>query len=489
MNFGKLKRLTLGILAIFCLTNIQADATKLPDDIWKYVKNQLPDAQQRFDSVITLKNGVMYIPLYPPSPKNVDKLTIEYSYPTVASLKQLPEVVLLNNGYSLLKVFKDKDGDYSLTKKDDLPIKVRLGLMPQDMLTPIGLKMPESLKLTLGDLLIPSKEESSLYLKDDDKENPKNTFSPTVKRNEFIPVNEFKNKKTLINPKNTKFLEVYEETSKNPMYELKLSSMPSKIVTSSQNGVGVILYWGEPFVEIISLKDDNVLAKIQLDNKPTDIAINKKDNIAYVTIQNEQEIAVIDLNSMQLTKVIKLEQQPSKVFYSELDDSLSFYDEFSTKVYNVTQNDTDWVVQPLDKVKNLSVIVADVANVYALSRTESKMYIFDKVQANLIATIDVDKKPTDAIVIGNKVYILCSKEGYIDVFDTTEGKIISKEKISDDGFYSKLTLIPNSKNLMVSGLNTKSYLYYNFDTMKITKKQESYIDISNIIILDKAQRL
>ena len=99
----------------------------------------------------------------------MEKIQIEYSYPNNQTLSQYPEVVLLNNGYSFLKVFKDEKGNYTLTKKDDLPIKVRLGLMPQDMLTPIGLKMPESLKLTLGDLLIPSKEEGTMTLSEEDK--------------------------------------------------------------------------------------------------------------------------------------------------------------------------------------------------------------------------------------------------------------------------------------------------------------------------------
>ena len=42
---------------------------------------------------------------------------------------------------------------------------------------------------------------------------------------------------------------------------------------------------------------------------------------------------------------------------------------------------------------------------------------------------------------------------------------------------------------MIKGINAKNYLIYNLETMKLVKAQESYIDVANIIILDKSQRL
>ena len=488
----KIKNIALSIIFMLCLTfNNVASATKLPQDVWKYIKQNLPNAQQRFDSVITLSDDVMYIPLYPPSDTTVDSIQIDYTYPEKKPLSALPEVVLFNNGYSLLKVFKDEKGNYTLTKKDDLPIKVRLGLMPQDMLTPVGLKMPESLKLTLGDLLIPSKEETSLVLKDKDKDKdkPKSPYAPQVKRNQFIPVVDFKDKKMFINPQNSKFISVYDSTSKEPLYELKLSSMPSKIVTSEKSKVALVLYWSTKNLEIIDLKDERTIATIPIDAQATDVALNKKENLAYVTSQNAKAIYVINLNSMQLDKVVKLDQKPSQITYCDFDESISFYDEYSQKVFNVTKSGTEFIVQPLGTVANVSKILADSANVYVLSRTDSQLYVFDKALAKQLNVIDIDKKPTDALIHDHKIFILCSKEGYMDVYDTIEGKIISREQLSKEGFYSKLTLIPNDNNIMITGINAKNYLIYNPTTMKLVKAQESYIDVANIIILDKSQRL
>lgn len=489
-----MKKYILGIVSLILMFNINngAFASKLPEDVFKYIKTYLPNAQQRFDSVVTLPNGVMYIPLYPPADKEVEKIEAEYTYPDKTDLSKLPEVVLLNNGYSLLKVVKDTDGNYTLTKKDDLPIKVRLGLMPQDMLTPLGLKMPESLKLTLGDLLIPSKDETSLALKKDDNEKAKSPYMPVARRNEFIPTVEFRNKKTLINPVNSKFLSVFDSTSSSPLYELKLSSMPLKIITSEKSKAALVLYWSGKTAEIISLEDENVIAQIQLDANATDAVLNEKENIAYITSQNANAIYVVDFNAMQLVKAIKLDQKPSKITYCPLDDTISFFDEFNSKVYNITRNQGDFVVQSMGSVNNISKVISDIANIYAISRTQNELYVFDKVHGKLLNTVELNKKPTDAIMYGTKIFILCSKEGWLDVFDTVQNKIIAKEQLQKDpkdGFYSKITYIPSDKNIMITGISSKSYILYNLETMKLLKKQDSYIDVNNIIILDKAEKL
>lgn len=478
-----MKKLFLVIFVLFLNFNVGAFAAKLPSDVAKYVKTNLPNAKIRFDSVIVLPNDIMYIPLYPPTDMTVESLKVEYSYPSSKSLKDMPEVLLLNNGYSFLKVFKDEKGNYTLTKKDDLPIKVRLGLMPQDMLTPVGLKMPESLKLTLGDLLIPSKEETTLAFKDNEIQEKINPYNPAVSRNEFIPVVQLKDKKTFINPKNSKFISVYDNTSKDPLHELKLSAMPIKILTSSN--VALVIYWSGKEADIIDLKDERLISKIELDGNATDAALNEKDNIAYITSQNANSIYVVSLNSMQLVTVVKLDQKPSKIVYCQLDDSIAFFDEFASKVFNITRNGSDYIVQPIGSAQNITKVLSDVANIYAISRTNNNLSIFDKNQGILLNTIELDKKPTDAIMIGTKIFILCSKEGYMNVYDTVENKIISKEQLSKDGFYSKMTLIPNDNNIIITGMNAKNYLIYDFNKMKLVKKQDSYIDVNNIVVIDK----
>ena len=273
--------------------------------------------------------------------------------------------------------------------------------------------------------------------------------------------------------------------------------MPLKILASKDNKVALVLYWSGKNVEIIDLKDERTIATIELEAKASDAVLNEKDNIAYIASSAANAIYILDMNSMQLKQAIKLNQKPSKIAYSSMDDSISFYDEFASKIFNVTKNGADYIVQPMGEVHNVSKIISDIANIYAISRTDSQLIIFDKALAKQLDVIDIDKKPTDALMYGTKIFILCSKEGYLDVYDTIEGKIISREQLSKEGFYSNLTLVQNQNkednkvknNLLITGINSNNYLLYNLETMKLVKKQESYVDVANIVILDKVQRL
>ena len=313
--------------------------------------------------------------------------------------------------------------------------------------------------------------------------------APTVKRSEFIPTVDFKDKKTFINPRNSKFLEVYDSTSKTPLYELKLTSMPLKIITSEKTKVALVLYWSGKKVEIIDLKGERMLGSIDLDANATDVVLDKGRNIAYVASQNANAIYLINLNSMQLERVIKLDQKPAKLAYCEEDNTIAFYDEYSSKIFNMAKESDSYSVKAMGEAGSVSKVISDNENVYAISRMKNELYVYDKAQSKLINTISLDVKPTDAILHQGRIYILCSKEGYMNVYDIAENKIISRERISEEGFYSNMTLIPNENNIMITGINSKKYLIYNLETMKLAHSQDSYVDVVNIIILDKSQRL
>ena len=109
-------------------------------------------------------------------------------------------------------MFKDKNGDYTLTSYEDFPMKVKLGVMPQDMLVPPGLKMPENLKLVLGDLIIPSKNDNLISIEANTSKK-----SSSLLKNELVPLQELRNKKTYITTNNSKFMLVYDGVSKDQL--------------------------------------------------------------------------------------------------------------------------------------------------------------------------------------------------------------------------------------------------------------------------------
>ena len=52
-------------LIVLCLTSASTLAAKLPDDVQSMLKKTFPTADIRFDGVIILQDGTVYLPLFP----------------------------------------------------------------------------------------------------------------------------------------------------------------------------------------------------------------------------------------------------------------------------------------------------------------------------------------------------------------------------------------------------------------------------------------
>ena len=128
--------------------------------------------------------------------------------------------------------------------------------------------------------------------------------------------------------------------------------------------------------------------------------------------------------------------------------------------------------------------------IVAISRTQNKANIYDFIDfeaekpAKLTAELDLAEKPTDAILYNDKAFILCSKDNIINVYDLASNKMLEPIKLDDTGFYSKITVIPEKNNAIVTGLNTKKIIIINLETNKLEKKAASDIDVADIVIID-----
>ncbi|MBQ7286314.1 MAG: hypothetical protein IJW73_00965, partial [Candidatus Gastranaerophilales bacterium] len=169
--------------------------------------------------------------------------------------------------------------------------------------------------------------------------------------------------------------------------------------------------------------------------------------------------------------------------------SISFYDEYQSKVFNIEEQRDNYSVYSLGEANNVSDVLADENNVYTISRAQNELIVFSKKDKKMANTVQLDRKPIDAILYNSKLYILCAKDGYMNVVDTLSVKVLKREKIADEGFYSKMTLIPGENSVLITGINSKTYLIYDLDKMQVANIQDSYVNVSNIMILDKAQRL
>lgn len=482
--------LTLSLILISIITTFApAYASKLPDDLWNYTRAQFPNATQRFDSIVVISDKVMYIPLYPAQKADVEKIEVDYTYPEGKSFKSLPEVVIFNDNFVFMKLYKDKDGKYTITKHEDLPLKVKLGVMPQDMLVPPGLKIPENLKLILGDLIIPSVTESAITLDKTSKEDKK--LAGQIKANEFSPendsfyaLNELKGRKAYITSNGSKFMSVYDETSAHPMYELKLNALPAKIAASNHSKFAVALYYGEHSPEVIDLRHERILSEIDLIQNPKDVLIDNSTNLAYISAPLQNTIYAVDILTGNVMKEIKLAQQPYKMAFNK-DKSALAYTDFANQKLHVIELSEEYDTRFLAKTRNICFLSFIDETVYTVSRTQNSLIAYDYMTGAIKEEVLLHKKPTDALLYNNKIFILCAQDSTIDIYDIAKRKITKSVKLDKTGFYANLTKIPTDNFVFVTGVNTKKFLIFDLISENIVQNRPFEINVSNMIIIDK----
>ncbi len=468
-------------LFTFLLMASPAMASKLPDDLWNYIKTEIPGSSQRFDSVIVLPDKNLYIPLYPAQKSDHQAIQVEYTYPKSGSLKSLPEVVIFNDNFVLLKAFKDKKGRFSVTANENLPAKVRLGVMPQDMLVPVGLVIPESLKLVMGNLDIPQPGDDTVLSGEVDLVDKK----IDKKAQKFTPLVELSGKKYFVSTNSSKFVYVYDSASKEPLYELKLNSLPSKILASNNTKFALALYFSDKTLEVLDLDSERVVERITLEGTPKDAEIDTVNDLVYVTSAEANKIYAIDLKSAKLVKEITLEQAPSKIGISKSGKVLSFIDYKTNDLYVMRLEGDEYVARYLDKTSNLSKILVDDANVYTISRSSNQLNIYDIESAKLSQEQKTSTKPIDALIEDGKIYILCAKDGIVDVYGLSERKMLKTSRLDSSAFYSKITKIPGQKNALVTGVGGNGFLLFDLENAVVTKKQPFEHDVMNLILIDK----
>ena len=74
-------RKLLLVLLLMITTAVSAYASKIPDDMQKYVENAFPKTNFRFDGVILLKDGTVYLPLFPAKPEVVENIELKSTIP------------------------------------------------------------------------------------------------------------------------------------------------------------------------------------------------------------------------------------------------------------------------------------------------------------------------------------------------------------------------------------------------------------------------
>lgn len=457
-------------------------ATKLPDNVKEAVTKDFPNTNFRFDGVIILPDNTVYLPLIPAKLNPGKELTIKTTYPSGKTLAQKPDVVIFDNDYVLLKVLVDSKGQKSIAKMANPPQEVRTGLLPQDMLVPRNLSIPENLKNIIGNLEITTSKDPGLIVP------AVKTTASSGQINSLAALPQFKNKILYVASNVSKNIQVMNPERKTPAYALQQENIPIAIKGYKDSFLLVTCY-GKRSMDVISLADDKVIKQIEFKTQPDEIIIDLKNNIAYVSSGEDCSIYVVNLESMTVKKQIKVNGMCEKLTLSA-DGTKMFYNDKQTRTIWAVELDNNYMLKEVGKFPNVSKIAYLNNKIYVTSRTKSRLAIIDYETMGLMSENAIAEKPVDMLAYKDFLYVLGAVGNKIEVIDTTTDKLVETIELNtNDGFPSKLNYIEGTNLALVTDAKAGVYTIIDLDAKKIIKTNPIDLPVSSIVVANRVRKI
>jgi len=471
------------LLLILCLDISSVFAANLPSELTEYIKKDFPKAEIRFDGLITIDN-TLYLPLFPSKFTSAEKLEIKKTVPADKTLKNLPDIVVFTNDFVLLKVIDEKDGKRTVLYQENPFIEVKTGLLPQDMLVPKGLTVPNNIKTIIGGLRIATEEEKGLKVSSEFVDE--NVTHTTVKNDLVATVNQLKNKVFYIITCKSKNIHVMSSEKSAPDYALSMPSIP--IDLKSYGNFLLITTFDLNELNVISLADEAVIKTFEFDSQPEEIVIDKIGQKAYVTAPSTSSIYIIDLPTMTLKQKIKVNGMCSKVYLTNDSTKLIYVDKKTNDVWSVELNN-DYLIKEIGIFPNVSAIAYSENKIYIASRTKNRIAIIDYATLAEINEIEVSTKPVDMLLYYANLYILSAQDSVLQVLNTQTDKITATVNLNTNTFPTKIYRLNNTNIALITGAVAGKYSVLNLDKKQVIKTLPVEVPISKIVVTDKVKKI
>lgn len=462
---------------ILCLVTAGATfAVEVPKEIQDFVNQSFPNTNFRFDGAVILPDNTMYLPVFPAKVEKVQNLGIKTTYPANQTLKNKPDMVILNNNYSLLKVM-NINGKKTVINMVNPPDEIQSGLLPQDILLPKGLVFPESLKGIIGNIDVTVTQDTGLRI----------NSSKNKGKRRIYPVEQLNNKTYYIATGYNKNIQVVSSNSKNPEYSLNQEFVINDL--KSYNGEFLLVtYFDSKTMNIISLMDEKVIKQIHFDVPPEQIVIDKANKLAYISAGSNSSIYVFSLETMTLKRQLKVNGMCEKLTLSPDGTKIFYVDRNKNDIWAI-ELDNEYLLKNIGSFPNISKIAFTNGKIYIISRTQNRLAIVDYETLNLMSELEVCEKPVDLYVHGNELYILGAKENLVEVLDTEEDVITDKLFLNTNAFATTITQIADTDMIMIT--NARSGLYSVIDTLtkEIVKTSPLDVPVRSIVVTDKVKTI
>ncbi len=473
-------RKILIVLALF-LAAQGCFSAELPKDVKNIVMQNFPETNFRFDGVIILPDNTIYLPVIPAKIINPETLEISSTIPEGKTLSQKPDVVIFNNDYVLLKVLEDKEGKKSIIKLQNPPHQLKSGLLPQDMLVPHGLAIPENIKGIIGNLEITTINEPTL------KVIPAKNKGENSVVNSLSEIPQLKNKTIYATTNFTKNIQVLNPSRQTPEYSFSQENIP--ISMKGYDGQFLLVSsFNKKSVDIISLADEQIIKQINLKTQPGEIIIDKNNKIAYIASPEDASIYVLSLENMTLKKQLKLNGMCEKLTLSEDGTKLFYVDKKTNEIWAV-ELDNGYLLREIGRFPNTSKIAYANKKIYITSRTKNRLAIIDYKTIGLVGETNITTKPVDMLVFNDKLYVLGAINNEICIIDTTTDQLTDIIELGTDGFSTKIFRIDGTNLAIITDTKAKKYSIIDLELKKVIKTNAVEIPINSIVVVDKVKKI
>ena len=457
-------------------------AAKVPDDVREYIEKTVPGTDIRFDGVIILPDNTVYLPLYPSLFSDIKTLEVKESFPNGKELNQKPDIIIFNNDFVLMKVLSDGEGHRTVLRLQNPPLQVRTGLLPQDMLVPSGLVLPENIKGVIGNLKIDTKNEDIIKLTTKESYEEFLADAEEIDNPALIP--QLKNKTLFVTTNYSKNIQVLDPPEVSPKYSLAQKSIPIDIKAVNKGKFLLVTSYERPFVDVISIADSRFIKQINLGSFPEEIVIDESNNRAYVTSPKASMIYVIDLNSMSLVQKIRINGYCEKLLLTE--DKMFYVDKLKNDIWAIeTQN--QYKLKNIGKFPNISALAFIDNQLYLASRTKSRIAIVDYSTLGLIAEFTTVNKPVAMQIHDKTLYVLGAQNNKLQRINIDTGKVVDTIDLGTEGFSTGFNKINGTDLAIVIDVKQNKYTVVDLAKGKVVKTYAMTVPINDIIIADKVK--
>lgn len=470
------------LISILLMSVTTVFAAKIPDEVRNYIKQEVPNADIRFDGVIIFPSNTIYLPLYPSLFSDIKSLKIKQTYPANQALRYEPDIVIFNNDFVLMKVLSDGSGKKTVAHLAEPPVEVRTGLLPQDMLVPNGLIIPENIKSIIGNLKIATKSEDIIRVENEDSyEDFIAKAEPMTARN-VIPA--LYNKMLYVTTNFSKNIQVVKPGKNVPEYSLAQKSIPIDVKAVNDGKFLLVTSYDRPYVDVVSVADSRFIKQISLGTNPEQILIDKPNNKAYVASPAASTIYVIDLNNMTLTQKIKINGYCEHILLSE--GKIFYVDKLRNEIWAI-EVDNGYQLKDVGNFPNISAIAFAEGKLFVASRTKSRVAIIDYDTLGLVNEFTTASKPTSMLLYKNILYVLGAQSNEIQMIDVKTNKEAGTITLGSIGFSKSLKLIDDFGHAVAVDLKNNQYSIIDLNSGVLLDSYYLSIPLKDVVIADKVR--